>query len=261
MKTTANGIHIRYEITGSGPWVTFIHPLAVDLTVWDAQVAALAGDFTVLRFDARGHGQTTAPAGAYGLEQMADDAIALLETLGVVRTHLVGLSMGGMIAQHVAFRAPQRLDRLVLAGTTSYYPPEAQPAWDERLRVVSVQGVEPMVAPTLERWFTEPFRAAHPEIMARIGGLIRATPLAGYLGSCEAIRHIDTRESLRRVTLPTLVLVGDQDQGTPLPMAEAIQTAIAGSRLEVIPGASHLSMIEQAGRFNALVGDFLRGLA
>jgi 3-oxoadipate enol-lactonase len=129
------------------------------------------------------------------------------------------------------------------------------------MRVVSAQGVEPMVAPTLERWFTEPYRAAHPEILDRIGGLIRATPLAGYLGSCEAIRHIDTRESLRGVKLPALVLVGDQDQGTPLPMAEAIHGAIPGARLEVIPGASHLSMIEQAGRFNALVGDFLRGVA
>ncbi|MGB0126262.1 MAG: alpha/beta fold hydrolase [Rhodocyclaceae bacterium] len=260
MKTTANGIDIRYDITGSGPWITFIHPLAVDLTVWDAQVAALASGFTVLRFDARGHGQTAAPAGAYRLEQMAEDVIGLLDALGVERTHLVGLSMGGMIAQHVALKAPGRLDRLVLAGTTSYYPPESQPAWDERLRIVSAQGVEPMVAPTLERWFTEPYRAAHPEIVDRIGGLIRATPLAGYLGSCEAIRHIDTREGLRGVNLPTLVLVGDQDAGTPLPMAEAIQSAIAGSRLEVISSAAHLSNIEQAAAFNGLVKDFLGGL-
>jgi 3-oxoadipate enol-lactonase len=260
MKTTANGIDIRYEITGSGPWVTFIHPLAVDLTVWDGQVEALASRYTVLRLDARGHGQTTAPGGPYSLEQMADDVIALLDVLGVARTHLVGLSMGGMIAQHVALKAPQRLAGLVLAGTTSYYPPESQPVWDERLRVVSAQGVEPMVASTLERWFTEPYWAAQPEILDRIAGLIRATPLEGYLGSCEAIRRIDTRAVLRSVEIPTLVLVGDKDEGTPLPMARAIHEAIAGSRLEVITGAAHLSNIEQAAAFNALVKDFLGGL-
>jgi 3-oxoadipate enol-lactonase len=260
MKISANGIDIRYEITGSGPWVTFLHPLAVDLTVWDAQVEAMASRFTVLRLDARGHGQSTAPVGAYSLEQMADDAIALLDVLGVARTHLVGLSMGGMIAQHAALKAPQRLAGLVLAGTTSYYPPESQPVWDERLRVVAAQGVGPMLASTLERWFTEPFRAAHPEVIDRIAGLIRGTPLDGYLGSCEAIRRIDTRAVLRSVEVPTLVLVGDKDEGTPLPMARAIHEAIAGSRLEVIADAAHLSNIEQATAFNALVKGFLGGL-
>lgn len=260
MKTIANGIDIRYEITGSGPWVTFLHPLAVDLTVWDAQVEALAPDFKVLRLDARGHGQTSAPSGAYRLEQMADDVIALLDALGVARTHLVGLSMGGMIAQHVALKTSERLSGLVLAGTTSYYPPESQPVWDDRLRVVSAQGIEPMVAPTLDRWFTEPFRAAHPETVSRIAGLIRATPLDGYLGSCEAIRRIDTRAALGAVKVPALVMVGDKDEGTPLPMARAIHEAIAGSRLEVIAGAAHLSNIEQAAAFNGLVRGFLGGL-
>lgn len=258
MKIHANGIDLRYEVAGSGPWVALVHALACDLSLWDEQVASLAQHFSVLRFDARGHGGSGAPAGAYTLEQMAGDAIGLLDALGIERTHLVGLSMGGMIAQHVALQAPRRLRSLVLCSTTSRYPPEAMAVWQERIRAVSEQGVEPQVEPTLARWFTEAYRRSHPEVMARIGALIRATPAAGYLGCCHAIPRIDTTARLRDIDVPTLVLVGDQDAGTPPSMARAIHEAIAGSRLETIPGASHLANVERAGIFNRILLEFLR---
>lgn len=257
MKIAANGIELHYEITGSGPWVTLSHSLSTDLSMWEPQVAALAGRYTVLRFDSRGHGQSSAPDGAYSLEQMAEDVIGLLDALEVERTHYVGLSMGGMIGQHLALKAPQRLSRLVLADTTSRYPTEAQAVWPERIRIASEQGMAPLVDSTLARWFTEPYRTAHPEVMVRIAGLIRATPPAGFVGCCHAIPRIDTTERLRGLRLPALVIVGSEDAGTPPAWAREIAEAIPGARLEIIPGAAHLSNIEQAATFNRLLLDFL----
>lgn len=261
MNVVANGIEMRYEATGAGPWVVFSHSLACDHSMWEPQVAALARRYSVLRYDARGHGGSAAPAGPYTLEQLADDAIALMDALRIERAHFVGLSMGGMIAQHFALKAPRRLLSLTLADTASRYPADVLPVWEERIRVVSEQGMEPMVEPTLERWFTERYRNDHPEIMARIGALIRATPTAGYIGCAHAIPRLDVTHRLSAVGLPTLVMVGEQDPGTPVAMAREIQGAIAGSRLEIIPDAAHLSNIQQAERFNGLLLGFLDGVA
>jgi 3-oxoadipate enol-lactonase len=257
VKARANGIDIHYEISGSGPWLTLSHSLCCDGSMWQPQMAALEARFTVLRFDTRGHGGSDAPAGAYTFEQMTDDAIGLLDALQIGRTHYCGLSMGGMIGQHLALKASGRIDRLVLADTTSRMPTEAQPLWAERIRIAGEQGMAPLVQPTLERWFTAPYRAAHPEVMENIGTLIRSTPVAGYIGCAQAIAGIDVTDRLHEVKAPTLVIVGDQDVGTPPAMSQAIAAAIPGARLEIVPDASHLSNIEQAEAFNKLLLDFL----
>lgn len=257
MQARANGIDIHYEISGSGPWLTLSHSLCCDASMWAPQMAELERRFTVLRFDTRGHGGSDAPVGAYTFEQMTDDVLGLLDALQIERTHYCGLSMGGMIGQHLTLKAPGRIDRLVLADTTSRMPPEAAPLWAERIRIAGEQGMAPLVQPTLERWFTAPWRAAHPEVMARIGGLIRGTPVAGYVGCAQAIAGIDVTDRLHEVKAPTLVIVGDQDVGTPPAVSREIAAAISGARLEVIPDASHLSNIEQAETFNKLLLDFL----
>ncbi len=257
MKVRANGIDIHCEVSGGGPWLTLSHSLCCDVSMWQPQLAALEKHFTVLRFDTRGHGGSDAPAGAYTFDQLADDVLGLLDALKIGRTHFCGLSMGGMIGQHLALKAPGRIDRLVLADTTSRMPAEAQPLWAERIRIAEEKGMGAHVQPTLERWFTAPWRAAHPEVMEKIGGLIRATPAAGYIGCAHAIARIDVTERLHGVKSPPLVIVGRDDVGTPPAMAEAIAAAIPGARLAVIPEASHLSNIEQADVFNRLLLDFL----
>lgn len=257
MKIKANGIDIHYEITGSGPVAMFAHSLGSDLTIWEAQKSALAGRRTVLTYDLRGHGQTPSTPGAYGFDLLAQDALALLDALHIDQASFVGISLGGMIGQAVALAAPQRIDRLVLADTTCAYPPEAQAAWPERIRQIEASGLGPLVAPTLERWFTAPYRAAHPEVAARIGAIIRATPVAGYVGCCHAIAQLDFTARLAALVLPTLVVVGDSDPGIPLPLAQALAAAIPGARLEVIRDAAHLSNMEQADAFNRLLLEFL----
>jgi 3-oxoadipate enol-lactonase len=263
MKINTNGIDIHYEIAGSGPstsgapCVMFAHSLGSDLSIWATQKSALAGRHTVLTYDLRGHGQTTATSGAYDFDLLASDAIALMDALNIDKASFVGISLGGMIGQALALAAPQRLEKLVLADTTSAYPPEAQALWPERIRGIEANGLEPLVAPTLERWFTAPYRSTRPEVVARIGNLIRNTSPTGYIGCCHAIAGLNFTGQLGRIKIPTLVLVGDQDAGTPPAMAESIAKGIPNARLEIITGAAHLSCVEQAERFNALLVDFL----
>jgi len=253
----ANGITIHYTIEGSGPWVTLSHSLTTDLSMWDELAVALAPTFTVLRYDTRGHGKSSAPDGAYSFEQLAADVLGLLDALKIEHTHFVGLSMGGMIAQHLALLAPQRLHRLVIASSTSRVPPEAAPLWDERIAIARSQGCAGLVEGTLGRWFTPGFRAARPDLMARIAALIAATPVAGYVGCAEAIRRLHLTDHLPAIAKPTLVVVGADDPGTPPAASEVIAAGIPGARLEIIPSASHLCCIEQSELLNRLIRAFL----
>lgn len=261
MKLSANGIDIHYAIEGSGPVVTFSHSLACHLGMWDAQVEALKDRYRVLRFDTRGHGQTSAPAGAYSLDQLAEDLRGLLTGLGIAQTHFVGLSMGGMIGQVFALKYPAMVQSLVLCDTTSRYPVEAASIWEERIRAVGASGMEPMVQPTLERWFTAPFRATHQAAMEQVGAMIRNTPAQGYIGCCHAIPKIDVTDRLRELRCPALVIVGEHDPGTPVAMARQIQAALPSAELAILPSASHLSNLEQPGEFNRVLSGFLDKVA
>ena len=261
MKLSANGIEINYEIAGQGPVVTMSHSLACNLSMWDEQARALEGRYRVLRFDTRGHGRTSAPAGAYSLEQMVDDLYGLLGGLGIGKTHFVGLSMGGMIGQVFALKHPAMVQSLVLCDTTSRYPAGAAPIWDERIRTVVAKGMEPLVLPTLERWFTAPFRARRKDLMARVGAMIRATPPLGYIGCCHAIPKINVTDRLKEIHAAALVVVGEEDLGTPVEMARDIQAALPQAELAILRSASHLSNLEQPEEFNRVLLGFLDKVA
>jgi len=250
VKVRANGIDLHYTIEGAGPWLVMSHSLACDSAMWDEQAALLAKRFKVVCFDTRGHGRSDAPPGAYSLELLADDAKGLLDALGARSAHWVGLSMGGMIGQTLALKYPGIFKSLVLADTTSYYPPEMAPMWAERIKTAKAQGMEPLVEPTLGRWFTEPFRKSRPERVQPIADAIRSTPVAGYVGCCSAIPQINVTARLKEITCPALVIVGEQDPGTPVAMARTIQENLPGAELVVIPSAAHLANIEQPGAFN-----------
>jgi 3-oxoadipate enol-lactonase len=225
--------------------------------MWDEQAAVLRRNFKVLRFDTRGHGKSDAPEGEYTLEMLAYDVHGLLQGLGVERCHWVGLSMGGMIGQTFALKFPAMFASLVLADTTSRYGPEALPLWQGRIKTAQEKGMESLVESTLGRWFTEPFRKSHPQVTARVGAQIRATPVAGYVGCCHAIPRINLTHRLKEITCPALIIVGEQDAGTPVELSREINAALPGSQLVVIPSASHLSNVEQPTAFNRALTTFL----
>jgi 3-oxoadipate enol-lactonase len=262
MKITANGINVNYELEGpaSAPVVTLSHSLATNLSMWDPQVPALTSRYRVLRYDTRGHGGTDTPEGPYTLEQLAEDARALLRSLGIARTHFIGLSMGGMIGQVLGLRYPEILSSLVLCDTSSRVPADAGPMWEERIRVAQTQGMEPHVEPTLGRWFTAPFREAHPEVVEPIRSMLRSTSPHGYIGCCRAIARLDLTDRLPEIAVPTLILVGEDDPGTPVAASRVMQERIKGSELVILRSASHLSNLEQPEAFNRAVNDFLARL-
>lgn len=259
MRITANGISMHYMLNGpaSAPVVTLSHSLATNLAMWEPQASALAARYRVLRYDTRGHGETDAPKDAYTLDMLAEDARALLGALGIDRTHFIGLSMGGMIGQVLALKHPEMLRSLVLCDTTSQIPPHAKPMWDERIRATENRGMEPHVAPTLGRWFTPSYFEGHADVIERVRAMIRRTKPEGYIGCCHAIQTLDLTDRLAAIAVRTLIVVGEDDTGTPLAASRAIHERIKGSTLVVLKSASHLSNIEQPEAFTKALLDFL----
>jgi 3-oxoadipate enol-lactonase len=262
MKITANGISMNYTLDGpaSAPVATLSHSLATDLSMWDPQMKALTARYRVLRYDTRGHGGTEAPAAAYTLDQLADDARALLQALGIPKTHWIGLSMGGMIGQTLALKSPELFLSLSLCDTSSRIPAEAKPLWQDRIKTAQTQGMEPLVEGTIARWFTAPFREQHKDVVDPVRAMIRRTPPQGYAGCCHAISALDLTDRLPAIKLPTLIVVGEEDQGTPVAASQAIQAKIAGSQLEILKSAAHLANMEQPEAFTKAVTSFLARL-
>ena len=261
MKTRANGIEVNYELHGKegAPWLVLSHSLACSVRMWDPQIAALKDSYRILAYDTRGHGATEAPKGAYTLEQLADDLFFLLKELKITSAHYCGLSMGGMIGQTFALKYPGVFKTLTLADTTSRYPAEAASAWADRVKTAEAKGMEPLAQPTLERWFTEPFRKSNPAAVEAIRKLILATPVAGYAGCCHALPKINVTARLKEIKCPILVIVGADDPGTPPAMAREIHENAPGSKLVVLPQAAHLANLEQPEGFTSALRSFIGG--
>jgi 3-oxoadipate enol-lactonase len=257
MKIKANGINIHYSLEGppSAPVITLSHSLAANFTMWEPQMELLKGRYRVLRYDTRGHGGSDIPEGPYSVEQLAEDVRALLQVLEIKQTHFMGLSMGGMIAQVFALNYPSMLRSLILCDTTSQVPQEAKPIWAQRLMIAQAKGMEPHVEPTIERWFTERFRSS--PVVDRVRAMIRATHPRGFIGCGRAIMEFNLTERLAAIRVPTLIVVGEEDSGTPVSTAQAIHEQIKGSNLVILKSAAHLSNIEQAQAFNKAVIFFL----
>lgn len=260
MRIEVNGMYINYELSGKegAKVVVLSHSLSSSMIMWEPQLEVLEPHFQVLRYDMRGHGQSDAPEGAYTLEQLAADVTGLLEALGLKTVHFVGLSIGGMIGQCLGLNHAHRLDRLVLCDTTAVIPTEARQLFVEREQAAREKGMAALVQGTLERWFTPGYLQENPPVVDRIRNQVLATPVAGYVGCSQAIMGLNYLDRLSEIHLPTLIMVGEDDPGTPVSASEAIHDRIPGSRLEVLPHAAHLSNIEQAQAFNAHLMGFLR---
>jgi 3-oxoadipate enol-lactonase len=257
MKAKVNGIETNYEIHGTegAPWLTFSHSLACSLRMWDGQVAAFKERFRILVYDTRGHGESEAPKGPYTLDMLAEDLRQLLDHLNIEKTSFVGLSMGGMIGQVLVLTDPGLFDRVVLADTGHTQTPETRKQWEERITTAETKGMQPLVQPTLERWFTEPFRKSKPEIVKKIADLIQSTPVPGYVGCCRAIFNLNTTTRLKEIKRPVLAIAGEQDAAAA--GTRYIGENVPGARLVMLAGAAHIANIEQAETFNRALREFL----
>ncbi len=250
---------VRAPRSGKAPRHTVVlsHALGCDLTMWDALANELAADCRVIAYDHRGHGSSDTLPGLASMAELADDAARLLRELDSGPVVWVGLSMGGMVGQELALRHPSLVRALVLANTTSGYPDTVRPVWDERIATVRERGIEAVADAVMGRYFHDAFRAEHAPIVARFRERLVTTDAPGYVACCGAVRDIDTAARLGAIAVPTLVIVGDLDQGTPVSMAQKLAEGIPGAQLTVLAGASHLSAIEQPAAFATAVAGFL----
>ncbi len=253
----AGDVRLNVEVEGpaDAPVLLFSNSLSSDLAMWDRQAAALASHFRVVRYDGRGQGgRSDTPPGPYTMEQLGRDALSVLDELQVARAQFCGLSMGGMVGLWLLTHAPARIGRAVLANTAAYMGPAA--LWDGRIALARRGGMEATVQPTVTRWFAPAVHAADPGLIERMRTMIRGTPLAGYVGCCEAIRDMDQRDTMRSITAPTLVIVGSHDPATTPADGHLIQAAIPGARLATLP-TGHISAVEQPDAFTDAVAAFL----
>ena len=252
---------LNFVKQGRGPTIVLSHALGCDLGMWDETAAQLAPGYTVLRYDHRGHGKSEIVAGPCTIEDMADDAAALIAAQVDGPVHFVGLSMGGMVAQQIAVRFPQLIKSIVVANSSSYYDEAARGMWSARIDTVLRQGMAAIADGAMQRWFTPEFRedAEGSKRVAALRAVLEANDPKAYAAACDAVSRIDFHSTNPLVACPTLVIGGSRDEATPPAMAEAISQVISGAELAYID-AAHLSAVEKPAEFAALVAGFIRGL-
>jgi 3-oxoadipate enol-lactonase len=253
-------IDVAYELEGpaGAPVVMLAHGLLTTHRMWRGVAQALLPRWRVLGYDLRGHGSTRASEPPYTMQRLADDAIALLDALDLPRVHFIGASLGGMIGQRLAALHGDRLLSVTLANTAAVQG--AREAWEERIATAREKGVAPLVEPTLQRWFTPAFLAANEEPVQRMRALAGEVDVRGFCGCAAAVRDLSHAELLPSIRVPTLVIVGDHDQGTPPAAGEFIQQRVPGARLARLP-AAHQSAVECPQAFADVWEAFARTLS
>lgn len=256
----ANGIRMRYEADGpaEAPWVTFVTGIANDVTLFDGQAAALSDRFRVLRYDLRGQGRSEATAPPYTIEGLAGDLVALWDALQIGRSHLVGLGLGSTVAMRAAIDHPERIAKLVPSCCRARMVPEFAVMWATLTATVQAGGVDAIVEQTAQRWFTDDFKAANPEILDKVRTMVRSTSLDGYLGCVGAFVGLDLEDELKNITAPTLFIGGAEDKsGGPELLMRGLAALVPGARYLPVPRAAHIANVQNNDAYNAIVRTFL----
>ena len=238
--------------------MSFVTGIANDLAMWDGQVTALGGDFRILRYDLRGHGGSEATRGDYSIALLVEDLLGLLNQLRIEKTSLVGLGLGGAIAQAFAIEHPERVENLVACCCRARMVPDFAAMWHTLRGTVQEQGLEAIVEPTVQRWFSEEFKAAHPEVLEKIRKMIRGTTLDGYLGVTAAFLDLDVEDRLPEIKARTLYVSGAEDKlGGPPDLMQGLAGKISGAKHVSVPKAAHIANIQNPEGFNQVLIDFL----
>lgn len=260
MKAKVNGTELYYEVSGKegAPWLVLSHSLACTVRMWDPQVAAFKAKYRILNYDMRGHGASAAPSGPYSLEMLADDVLGLMKECRIARAAFIGLSIGGMIGQAFALKHGSKLKSLMLCDTLPASASGGAALWAERMAAVKkANSLAGLADSTMERWFTDAYKTRHPGRWKQIRDTIAGTTPQGYLGCAAAIQNFDFVPRLPSLKLPTLVVCGSDDQGTPPAGNRRIAELIPGGRYEEIAGARHLPNVERPAEFNRIMMGWL----
>ncbi|MEU1984795.1 3-oxoadipate enol-lactonase [Nocardia sp. NPDC019395] len=257
--STVSAVELSYRSTGpdTAPTVVLLGSLGSDLSMWDPQVAALTTEYEVVAVDLRGHGRSPAGAGDCTVADLAGDVLALLDRLGRDRVHLVGLSLGGAVAQWIAAHTPARVRTLTLLCTAAKFG--TPQSWLDRATAVRAEGTSSIADAVVGRWFTPGLADRDSGLVTRSRAMVAATSDDGYAACCVALAHFDGRPDLARITAPTLVIAGAQDPATTPGDMRNLADGIANSVLHVMDPAAHLANIEQAGPITSLITAHIAG--
>lgn len=249
-------VRIHYELSGAptAPVIIFSNSLGETLAMWDAQVPEFAKYFRVLRYDTRGHGQSSVTPGPYSIELLAHDVLGLLDSLHLPKVHFCGLSMGGQTGMWLGLHAPERLQKLILCNTAARIGNSEM--WNARIQAVRTTGMSSVSDAIVGRWFSERFRAGASEFIAATKKMIERANPEGYVANCVAVGDYDVRTSLGGIRVPTLVIAGALDAATTPEDGRYIAEQIRGAKYIELE-AAHLSNIEQASPFNEAAMNFL----
>ncbi len=239
------------------PVAVLVHAIGLDLTCWTPQIFALSERFDVVAYDLLGHGQSTVPLTGYDLESLAIDLAAVIRSTGSPSAHIIGLSVGGMIAQTLAITQPELVRSLIIIDSAATFTQQARAAIRQRGEITRRGGMNAVLEQTLERWFTPKFRLRRPEVIDSITKtLLRNSPDV-HAAMWDAIAKLDLETCLASISCPTLVLVGEKDPTTPVSASQFIAERISGAELRVIADASHMSPIEQPHVINEMMMRYL----
>jgi 3-oxoadipate enol-lactonase len=258
MQAAVNGTKLRVLVDGpeNKPWLTCLHSLATRAELWDDQIEELTKDFRVLRIDARGHGGSQPVEGPYDFDQLARDVVAVWDQLGIEKSAVLGLSMGGMTAFGLALDHAPRVTRIVAADCRSDAPDFFRNMWADRQKTLAEKGMEAIAESTIPTWLTEETRKNRPDQVERVRRMILQTSREGYLGATEALRALNYKHRLAEIGCPVCLVVGAADGPHPAEM-RSMAELIPGARFAEIPAAAHLANVENPEAFNKAVCSFL----
>lgn len=254
---TSNDAQINYQTFGDAakPALIFSNSLGTNFKMWQAQIDFFQQDFFVICYDTRGHGASSAPQGPYSIDQLGQDVVNLLDHLNVEKATFCGISMGGLTGQWLAIHRPERFNQVVVCNTAAKIGQEQ--AWNDRAALVREQGLQPIASTAASRWFTEPFIQSNATVVNNLQNDLAASSAEGYASCCEALAKADVREQLTDITVPVLVVAGQQDPITTVADAQFMVERIANSQLFEI-NASHISNVELPNEFNQAVKQFIQ---
>ncbi|WP_199614813.1 alpha/beta fold hydrolase [Paenibacillus alkalitolerans] len=255
--TLGDGVLIAYRFDGpeSAPVLVIANSIATTMNMWDGQIAELSKHFRVLRYDYRGHGASDAPGGAYSMDRMGRDVIELLDAHNINRVHFLGLSLGGVVGQWLGIHTPERIERLILANTSSYLGPAGQ--WDSLIASVrQAENLSGFADMFIGNWFPSQMREAESALVSSFRNMVLSTHPHGLAGAFAAIRDFDMRRTAALISSPTLVIGGQYDTVTLPSHSELIAATVPGSKLVILPTV-HLPNIERPADFLGTVLDFL----
>ena len=254
-----NFLNIKIDGDSSKPKIIFSNSLGSDLSMWDPQVEFFKSDYHIVRYDKRGHGESTPIKGPYTFDLLENDVIKIMDELNIEKSHFIGLSMGGMTSLGLALKHSNRFDKLVCCAARADMPPPAIEAWDQRIAIVKEKGATGVVDGSLERWFSEEFRSntVNNEIITKASEMIKKTSTNGYIGSCEAIKKLDYLKEIGKIKNKFLFISGETDVGAPALAMEEMHHLTSNSQYKCIPKVAHVFNLENPEDTNNIIKDFL----